>query len=369
MLVPNLAQPGQSAAETWVQIYHEIGDGQAIRNVQTDLRLETIGNEIVPATLNNSEYENSYVCSAFTAYISYAQDESHLLNHRLFERLVTFGIRLGAVWLKTIKINQTLSINNWLFSTNIPANWPADALQNATQRWTHQYPKHSISIRSLNPTHHSELMQTLKQQNWQLIPARQVYLFEGQPGGWWKRNNCKNDQRLFRKTPLKPFENESLTDADFIAIEHCFNQLFIEKHSIYNPQFSATYFQRLHQAGLVVFKGFRDQEGKIIGMVGFFTQQNIITTPILGYDTQLPKSLGLYRLLIALVLKHAHDLQQPMNLSSGAGDFKTLRGGEPTVEYTAYYVQHLPFGRRWGFKAFSALLNLTLPKLFAKQNF
>lgn len=367
-----MSMPSQysQAAKTWLKIHQQLADGKAIRNVHTQPLLERIGHEWVPATLNHSEYDNSYVCSPYTAYISYAKQELPLLNNRGLELLGAIGIRLASVWLKAAQINRTLSINNWLFSTNLPNNdWSANDLQTATHDWVKRYPDHHFTLRSLNPKHHHHLITHLKNQGWLLMPARQVYLFDGQKSDWWKRNNCKNDQRLLRKTELTWFGNDNIESTDYAQMALCFRQLFIEKHSHYNPDYTEAYFAQLHQSGLVSFQGFRDQNDKLIGMVGLFTQQGIITAPILGYDTQQPKSLGLYRLLIGLVLKQTHESGLAMNLSSGAGPFKAMRGGEAVTEYTAYYVKHLPITRRWLIQGFSWLLNQTLVKLFERQQF
>lgn len=330
---------------------------KAIRNVQTELDSLCIEDQILPLTRNRHEYNNSYVCSPYTAYIRYARDELGLIDNRTSRFGLNILITVASGLLRLGQINQTLSINNWLFSTNIVPNWQAESVRQFTQQLASKNPTHSLSIRSLNQETDAELMQTLLSKGWQLMPARQVYLFLQTGQAWWKKNNVQNDQRLLRKTPfiqIKPSEHKS---ADFKSIERCFNQLFIEKHSELNPQFSAEYFEFLHNHKLVEFFSFRTAEGRIIASIGLFTQHGLMTAPILGYDTDLPQQLGLYRLLIAVLLKECHERQLPLNLSSGAGGFKRQRGGKPVIEYTALYTQHLPWLTRFILKGFSKLLN------------
>ena len=343
-----------------------------IRNVNTQVHLVQIGNQLVPATLNHAEYQNSYVCSPYTAYISYAKDELGLLNNPLLESLLSGGIMLTGLALKLAKLNQTLSLNNWLVSTNLLPIWTAQDIQEATQRLIQQRPQHSLNIRSLNLKHHAALIDLLKSQGWLLLPARQVYLFDNQERQWWQRNHTKKDQALLRKVeagklPLHWVKPHELLDSDFKSLEICFNQLFIEKHSHYNPQFSADFLREMHHQALIEFHSFRDENGRIVATIGLFTQQNTITTPIVGYDTDLPKELGLYRLLMAVLLRLTYERQQPMNLSSGAGSFKRARGGEPVLEYTAFYTQHLPWGRRVIHQSFAKILNQFAPKMFEKH--
>lgn len=363
----------ETDAEAYVDFFKEVGLRRAIANIETDYRLMSFAGRKVPVSINHTEYDNSYVCSPYTAYISYAKDELGLLNHRLLESLLAMLIRAAGGFLKAARINRTLSLNNWLVSTNLLPDWDLTQLKSATESLSNAYPDHSLSIRSLNETHHGNLMTELAHQGWLLIPARQVYLFDPeQVQKWWKRSHTKKDQALLRKveaakTSLQRIFPEQLRPDDFEQIHQCFHQLFIEKHSDYNPQFSAEYLYWLHRHGMLEFHSFKDDTGRIVASIGLFVQQNTITTPIVGYDTALPKSLGLYRLLMAVLLKETYERGQPMNLSSGAGSFKRARGGSPTLEYTAFYCTHLPWFRRLLLKGFSALMNRFAPSLFDKH--
>ncbi len=348
----------------FIDILEELGLHNAISNVRTKLDTLTVEGQPVPITLNKEEYENSYVCSPYTAYISYAEDELKLIHSPGQRRLFKLAIRIADRLLRVAKINQTLSINNWLVSTNLPPNWAADTIPGLTDGLIQRYPHYSFSIRSLNERNNPELINALKQAGWHLIPARQVYLFDNAQRDWWQRSHTKRDQSLLRKTHLQQVFPEQHNRADFDEIYRCFHQLFIEKHSHFNPQFTAPFLYKMYKAGLMEFHSFRDSDsGKIIASIALFTQQDIITTPIVGYDTSLPKELGLYRLLMAVLLKHTYESGRMMNLSSGAGNFKRARGGLPTIEYTAFYTQHLPWHRKWIMAGFAKLLNKFGPKV------
>lgn len=342
----------------------------AIRNVETEIHTTTINAQMVPLTVNRTEYTNSYVCSPYTAYIHYARDELGLVSDRMLQWALKQSISLVSGLFRLGRINQTVSINNWLFSTNPLPDWNRNQVEHLTRKLSRDYPQHSLSIRSLNPKSDHKLMNDLTDNGWTLMPARQVYLFAEDDPSWWKRNNIKNDQRLLNKTLredelklVKPHQHKS---EDFTEIETCFNQLFIEKHSVYNPQFTRDFFELLHRQKQVEFFSFRDPAGRIVASIGLWTHNDILTAPIVGYDTRLPKSTGLYRLLIALLLKETRSRGKTLNLSSGAGHFKRQRGGQPVVEYTAYYVNHLSCSRRWFHKSLSGLLNRYAPPLFER---
>jgi len=339
-----------------------------IKNIKTDIEILNVEQQFFPITINRTEYKNSYVCSPYTAYISYARDELGLIKSSHQKWLFRGVIWVAAGLLKWGKINQTVSINNWLFSTNLIPEWQSATVAQFTQALTGLHPNHSLSIRSLNTVTNPKLMNHLSANGWIMLPARHVYLFNTGEDNWWKRNNVQNDQRLLKKTALLQVLPQEHTSEDFKAIESCFNQLYIEKHSQYNPQYTAEYFELLHQNKLIEFFSFRDENNKIVASIGLFTQLNIITSPIVGYDTTQPKSVGLYRLLIAQLLKITRERGQALNLSSGASDFKKQRGGQPVIEYTALYVNHLPAYQKTILRVFAKAMNRFAPKVFAKND-
>jgi hypothetical protein len=82
-----------------------------------------------------------------------------------------------------------------------------------------------------------------------------------------------------------------------------------------------------------------------------------MATPIVGYDTNLPESLGLYRLLTASVLEDALSSQTVFHMSAGVGHFKRQRGAFQELESMAVLCHHLPFYRRFVWKALGICLN------------
>jgi hypothetical protein len=95
----------------------------------------------------------------------------------------------------------------------------------------------------------------------------------------------------------------------------------------------------------------------LVGVIGFFKIKGIMATPIVGYDTKLPESLGLYRLLTALVLEESLSSGAIFHMSAGVGHFKRQRGAFQVIETMAVVCNHLPFYRRFIWKSLGFLLN------------
>ena len=358
-------QPENQRCDDWIEQFQRLQANQQppIANINTQLSSIFVGEMKLPYSINHREYENSYVCSIYNAMIEYAGGEIHLIQSRWQRTLLKMLLPVAGLFLKRMKINQTIGLNNWLLST-IPVNNRLDirALETAKNHLLVTRPNHSLSIRCLNAYETPDLLQHLKDANWLLIPTRQVYLFPKE-SNWWKRNNVKNDQRLLRKTAFK-LKSTAFVREDFGRIAELYRQLYIDKHSIHNPQFSAEYLWQLHHLKIVQFYAFEDEHAKMVAVLGIFELYDIITTPILGYDTDLPQSYGLYRILIAQLMKITHEKHQTLNLSSGAAHFKKQRGGEGFIEYSAYYVEHLSWWRRSAHKVLAKLLQTFAPAIF-----
>ena len=103
-----------------------------IKNIKTDLRVLTLNNLVLPVTINNMEYENSYVCSLYTHYISYAIEELKELKNPALEKLLTFMLNSLGLVLKAGNINKTVYINNWMLSTNLYPEISTDEIQEIT---------------------------------------------------------------------------------------------------------------------------------------------------------------------------------------------------------------------------------------------
>ena len=63
-----------------------------------------------------------------------------------------------------------------------------------------------------------------------------------------------------------------------------------------------------------------------------------MTAPVIGYDMGYPQKSGLYRITSLMVGDYAIKNGLRLNASSGAGEFKRLRGARSQIEYTAYWI-------------------------------
>ena len=341
-----------------------INDGATkfIANVKTQMALLQIEEKLFPITINNAEYESSYVCSPYNACIIYSKDEMSKLANKPLEFALKCMTNLFGLFLKLAKINKVISINNWLLSTNLYQDWNGNNIKEMTDLLVEKFPQHIIMSRSLNEQGNSELLKQYKKSGYKLIPSRQVYLFDQKNSDYSKKNNTKWDFKSLEDTKYKIISHDEINPKDYPRITELYNKLYLEKYSYHNPQFTTELISLWHKNKLVIMQGLRNKDGILNGIVGYFERDGIITAPLVGYDTLLPRSLKLYRMLLALVIKRAYTSNMVLNASSGASEFKRLRGGVVEIEYSVIYTKHLSIYRRVTWKILTvALENVAVP--------
>lgn len=322
-----------------------------VHNVRTRLLVATVDGIPLPITINETEYDNSYVCSPYTHFVTYAREELALLRNRPAEAILG-GLLSGiGLLLRKAHFNRVVQVNNWLLSTNVlPAISPAglEALMTELHR---RYPGHAIVCRSLNDVTSGTYLETVRKYGCKLIPSRQIYLLQAAPKSARPSINAKarwlvkRDRRLIDKHGYTIAEPQDMLLADAPRIKELYDMLYIHKYSPCNPQFTELFIQTAIQSGTLELHGLR-KNGRLDAILGFFVRGEIMTAPLFGYDTKLPQQTGLYRMLSAVLIGIADERGLLLHESSGVGQFKRNRGAVAELEVMAVYDKHLPLGTR-----------------------
>lgn len=318
-----------------------------ISNVETDYRILKVADGIYfPVTINNTEWDSSFVCSPYTAYALYSKDElKQKINSRLIQYPLLLIIRLLAKWLRYGQINKNIHINNFLLSTNPYPEWSGIEIAEITNFIKKEYPNHAIIFRSLNQFQHQHLLTIFKKNDYLLIGSRQVYIYDLTQESWLKHKNNKHDLALIKKQNLTYIDHAEMEPFLEEALQ-LYQMLYLEKYSKYNPQFTLKYFKTCYNDGIVYFQGYKNSENILKSFSGLFIIENTITSPLVGYDTAAPQKEGLYIHAAQLALLYKFKSNLLLNLSSGAPKFKRMRGGEPSIEYSAVFTKHLSTKRK-----------------------
>jgi hypothetical protein len=361
----NIALAGRdTTALSFVRDCVGASDIKAIGNVETQMRVLDTGTLLFPVSVNdgNEREDNSYVVSPLTAYRNYAHAELKRLNPPWLTWPLVQLVKIIGHQLKAARIHQLVQVNNWLLSTNLyPPEWHGDDLPVMTGLLADMYPDYAIAFRSLNNFSNRTLLDRLHSLGYVSIPSRQVYLFDtryGKDSACFQHKNNRVDAKLLDGTVYKIVCGDELSDSDFPRLEELYNQLYLDKYSLLNPQFSATWLRCGQRDGWLELRALRRGNGVIDAALGWFTNKQIMSTPFFGYDTKIPQQQGLYRMLSILTLQVGAERKCIINDSSGAAHFKRLRGGQPEIEYSMVYVRHLPLYKRLTWQLLGRVLHI-----------
>jgi hypothetical protein len=341
----------------FVELFDENQPYELISNLKTELKIIQASETVFfPVSINHTEESNSYVCSPYTAYVLYSREELKTkVKSKIVRIILLFLIKIIEYWFKFGNIDRNVQVNNFLVSTNPYPTWQGENLNELTELIIKTYPKHAIIFRSLNQYQHHELIKKFEASAYQKIASRQVYIYDEPHEKWLKHKNNKHDRRILKKQNLSYIDHNGMKDYLEEALE-LYKLLYLVKYSQFNPQFTLSYFKDCHTKHWMHFQGYIDAEGKLKAFAGLFILENTITSPLVGYDTNASQQQGLYIHAINLIFqykyKYKHNLL--LNLSSGASNFKRLRGGKPSIEYSCIYTKHLSLKRRltWTFLQF-----------------
>jgi hypothetical protein len=336
------------------------GPQHFIENVTTTYMALLIDERIVlPLSLNRREYQNSYVCSPFTHYVTYAIEELALVQPAWLRRLFAAILTLLGLLGKACRMNQVLCVNNWLLSTNLYPPLTTQQLADILDFLQKRFPHHAIIFRSLNAVTTADILADLACLGCTPLGSRQVWLV--QPADPHALNAkarwlLKRDLALISRHGYTLVTNDTLSAEDTTRIVELYNMLYLEKYSHSNPMFNERFIRlALHERTLQLIA--LKKKERIDAVLGYFCRNGIMTTPLFGYDTALPQELGLYRMLSAVLFQVARERGLLLHESSGAAQFKRNRGAYGTIEYSAIYHRHLPRRRRLYWSLLAFLLN------------
>lgn len=316
-----------------------------VENIQTDLRVLVCDELVLPLTINHTEYDNSYVCSPYSYYISYGKESLKLLTGKGSYYAIHALLWGAAKVLRHYQINKVVIVNNWLYSTNLYPPIQPQQLNLIAKFLQQQFPEHTIVFRSINPDTTSTCYETLQQSGFDYIASRQIFFIDPHQSTLFESRLFKSDLKLLKNSGYEIIEGAQLLKEDLSRVLALYRDLYIHKYSQLNPNFTEEFLLLALTENLMHFKALK-KEGRIDGVVGYVKCDKMMFSPFFGYDRTVPKEVALYRLLSTVLMLEAHQQHLCFHLSSGASTFKTIRKAHPCIEYMAVYHQHLPFKRR-----------------------
>lgn len=317
-----------------------------VANLSATIEPLTVDYLTLPCTLPEKGKNQAWTVSLRSMIIGAGRDE--LVKLPAFSRFCCkILLKLLDPLLTLGQVDKLACLNNAALSTNLyDQGFEALDKERLTRVAQTNYPNRALMIRSLNRHHHGNILQAFEEAGWLTMVSRQIYLLDQVAEALELPENRKDAMLMddgryrFRQVTIdSPWE-------DFLAAENLYQQLYLGKYSQTNLDFQALLLKELVARDALVLYLLDDQDGQAQACLGMIVEKDVLTTPILGYNRDLPMSEGLYRRLCLFIKRYCKDKGLRQHSSSGAPDFKRRRGAYPYLEYSVLYVKHLPWYRR-----------------------
>lgn len=335
-----------------------------VNNIDTEMGILIVGDLSLPVTINDAQYDNSFVCSPFGHYVSYSSIVLDNLKNPLLKSTAGFFLKIYESFMKRGKINRVVIVNNWLFTTNPSPKIDPATLKTINDYLQDKFPDRAIIFRSITKKTCSECYDALNKTGYHLIASRYMYILDGSNESVFHTRIFKSDLKHFRERDLILSNHSDIKESDIPKLQELYHALYIQKYSKLNPQFNQRFFRHLLKNELLQIFAAKDAEG-YVGVVGYFCRDKQMISPLFGYNPALDIK-GVYRFLSTILLLEAQKQKAVFNQSAGGSFYKKIRRAEGEMEYTAVYMKHLPFHRKIPWWILKLVIN-SLGKMYMKQ--
>ena len=317
-----------------------------IANLDAELATVSTGNVTLPISVSGGQ-PTCYICCPTVAYIDYARAElRHFTRSPALLRALDTLLRVAHPLVRASGLDRQVQAYNWLLATNPMPTLSRESLDGLTAQMSARWPGHAIIWRSLNDLTDTDMIRIFRAAGYQLLPARQIYLYDCRNETPRLGRDGARDLELLDDGRFEIVAPAAIRLDDMARIAELYRQLYLDKYTWLNPQYSADFMRAMHFARLIRFHGLRGADGSFAGVVGLFESGDVVTAPIVGYDTSMAAETGLYRRLMALAMRRAREALMLFNMSAGAAAFKRNRGGVAAIEYSAVYDRGLRVDQR-----------------------
>lgn len=352
------------------EFYHpfiENGIETYIPNIKTDLKVLQTGEFVLPIAVNEKEYQNSYVLSNYYGV--------HLLKEMLKKKHPSLSPFISSILfplkgvMRALKINRVVHMNPWFFPASLTPQTNSIEMKAIRDYLVKHYPSHLLMFRSVTNYVDNNLYDALKNAGFLLVPTREIFFYDPTLLATLSKKaqyHRRKDTRLFEASGYEIVRGEECQKEDMERIVELYHNIYVDKYTSFSPQFSLEFvLHAMHSKALHIIA--LKKEGRVDAVIGYQRHQQMMQVPFMGYDQNVDKSVGLYRITSLLAYLEADKEGLYYHDGHGADSFKTYRGLKKSTEYTAIYADHLNGLRHFSLKIAKRYLNRLTHKTSSEQ--
>ncbi|RKH31647.1 GNAT family N-acetyltransferase [Corallococcus praedator] len=315
---------------------------------------------LIPLSLTDGSWNNSYLFSMYARYIASQRNAIKTGNWKPLAGFTASSALwgVGAV-MKATRLDKVIQVDTWPSMRNMGANLTADQARRLTEFLTTRFPDHALVFMALNPATHSPLLNNLKGQGYAFsyMTHTRMLLPAGLDPGASARKLRRRDARMTETSGYQVLDGRDVPGCA-PRLAELYRMLNREKYMT-NPPNTQAFFEDLLQGTRIPLR-LLVKDGRVDAFYGISVKDEVLYSPVSGYDLTLPQDVGLYRMLNSLLMMEAFDRGIAIETGGGSDPFKSLRGDRPLPRYNAVYLRHLPSYRHIAWRLVDKLGNESL---------
>ncbi len=317
-----------------------------IRNAEATLVELHCGTAVVPMIIPDlkptiAPSERCSVTCMESAAIGYPMDEWQ--RRHAPTRLQQTANRLVGASLSCGPWRRAVQLGNLPFTSTLRSPEMDEALWKLLAEMRERMPDRPFIVRSILDDRFPE---TLPKDGVKL-PVWVDYRWDFSKGETPRSSHFKRDQNQFRKSGLITIDDEDFDESRVAEALRLYGLLYRQRHSLRNPDYTPEFIAMSRARGWLRLCGLVDPHtGRLLAFADRQATYGVSTDLLIGYDTTMDQKARLYRHLTAMLAESALHRRLSLNLLSGAGEFKRLRGYLPVLERLVAFPA-LRGPRRW----------------------
>lgn len=341
------------------------GISHFVNNINAKMAVLLVDDLVIPITINEFTSNNSFVTSPYSQYVSYAYVIEKKINNPLVRHSFKFLLNFYSSLMRFGDLDKVVIVNNWLLTTNPYPKLDKKKIQSIGEFLKSRFPQHAIVFRSIVSQTCKDCYLALKENRYQFIASKYVYITDGSDEEVFKTRIFKSDLNFLKKSPFKLVPSAEIQAEEANHLYQLYKNLYIDKHSSVNPHYNSNFFQLLLKSkalNLLIVK----QEQNFEGIAAYFCSDGKMISPFVGYNLIDAEKKGIYRYLSTTLLLEAQRQAALFNQSAGGSFYKQIRRAKGSMEYTAVDDSHLPFYRRLPWRVLRFFINTIGSSLMKK---
>ncbi|ACY14317.1 GNAT family N-acetyltransferase [Haliangium ochraceum] len=309
------------------------------------MRVALLGDQVFPLAIAEGQPGNSSNCSVSARYIDIpALALRQMPWHPLKVRAARGALAALGAMLRAGAIERCVYIGNGLVFRGMEPHLERAQVEQLRDALSAAYPDHALVFSALNPVTHPALLN-------HLAACGYSFLFSGHSRVWMPHWDTGRRRAYKRRHEARLLAESGYSLVDGTGRVACaprlaalYKALNRDKY-VTNTMAKEELFERILRGSSIQVR-LLEQDGRVDGFFAYAVTNGLMCAPLFGYDTALPQSLGLYRMLSAAMFDEAESRGLGIETGAGADAFKRHRGDRPVPRYGAYYVGHLGPHRR-----------------------